>query len=364
MLFSGAIASNGDAQARRYALLIGVDEYPADPGIKALSFAEKDAADLHNILEDQEDYGAKVLLGREATRRWILTEFYRLARIVKPEDTFLLYFAGHGVRDSNGQTYWLTPYADLDLLEEQGIRLSHLMDYVRDIKAKNKVVLLDHCFSGDIAKTILAADGSRSSGGPDDQSMVTSSSRVRAARLIAEDSQLLESQIGEGSMWVIASALNYAYEDAAAKQGVFTKGIIEALTTKKADKAPRDNKVSVRELSDFLDEYMTTVVAPKQRIKAIHRGSPTDFVVSGRRTQDHAYYDDIFLRLVNEGLIDKAGSYYLKIVTVMSNWALANNANVELDQQTKDDVDKVKLAIDANDDDRLRATDLKLAFVD
>ena len=98
------------------------------------------------------------ILKEDVKRERIVRELYDLALKAKLHDKVLIYFAGHGVRDpvSGGHTYWLTYDAEIGSLVAKGIRLNHIMEYVKEIPAREKFVLLDHCYSGDV-KVVPAA---------------------------------------------------------------------------------------------------------------------------------------------------------------------------------------------------------------
>ena len=51
-----------------------------------------------------------MVLNSDASRARVLSELYRLADVVDEQDDFLLYYAGHGVRNRfpSRKTFWLT----------------------------------------------------------------------------------------------------------------------------------------------------------------------------------------------------------------------------------------------------------------
>ena len=75
-----------------------------------------------------------------------LSEFEGL---IEREDTFVLYFSGHGMREG--------------LCFSDGVvNLQSIVDYVERLRAERKVVILDCCYSGDMQ---LAKAGDLSFGG-------------------------------------------------------------------------------------------------------------------------------------------------------------------------------------------------------
>jgi hypothetical protein len=142
--------STAQAVGRRYALLIGVST-AIRPGVPRLNFVDNDLDKLREMLQ-REDYEVATVENDRADRRRILEQLYSHALRLTERDTFLLYYAGHGVRniEVNRKTYWLTSDAEISMLDVQGIRLEHLLTYVDDIRAGRKLILLDHCYSGDV----------------------------------------------------------------------------------------------------------------------------------------------------------------------------------------------------------------------
>ncbi|MGZ4808279.1 MAG: caspase family protein [Thermoanaerobaculia bacterium] len=232
---------------KKYAILIGLNHYLA-PRVAELKYATDDARELKKVLDQQGYDQAIVLLDSDAERNKIVAHLSRMAVIVRPQDTFLLYFAGHGLRSRIGKTptYWLTYDANVEQLEVAGIRLSHLLDYVADIKATKKIVILDHCFSGDLVMNAQAlADVSRAP----DSNAATIEPVARPG--IPNDVFNATAPIAGSGTLVIAAARGFAYELASTGHGVLTTALLKALTTRVAD-TNGDQKVSAFELMTYL----------------------------------------------------------------------------------------------------------------
>lgn len=278
------------ANAAKYALVIGISEYSYRGSVQNLKFADKDAKAMRAALERAE-YQVDELINDEATRLDIL-EKLRVYNSIKPTDEFILYFSGHGVRDSaaNNAAFWLTYDANPNMLDNRGIRLSHLMDYVADIPAMNKLVLLDHCYSGDVrferveVETIDTAnesgDGDTTnppSGAPEGSKDVTTLAGKVFAKAALPDtiSAALAPDEGRGFA-IIAGARNLAFEVDELGHGVFTKALLTAFGSRDADisGAPDggpDKVLSLSELLLYLDGAVNRVSlavgAPPQKLK-------------------------------------------------------------------------------------------------
>ncbi len=64
------------------------------------------------------------------------------------EDTLLVYFAGHGLVSDRGELFLALRDTDKDALPVTAFRYDVLRDIVRNSPARNRVVILDCCFSG------------------------------------------------------------------------------------------------------------------------------------------------------------------------------------------------------------------------
>lgn len=99
--------------SKRYALLIGVDEY-TDPLIPALCCAANDARELANVLQERAGFERanvrRLAKGQppelQPTRANILAELDRAASKVPKDGLLLVAFSGHGM-ERGGQAYLL-----------------------------------------------------------------------------------------------------------------------------------------------------------------------------------------------------------------------------------------------------------------
>ncbi len=250
---------------QKYALLIGLNDYLSVlEGVQQLTYAVSDVDTLEIILRNQ-GYKVTTLRNSSAERGRIIRELYKLASQLRENDWFLLYYAGHGVRNKiyNEKTYWLTYDADLRTLDVAGVRLNHLLDYVSDIKAKRKLILLDHCFSGDLVapsggggtrgvatsdQPIASAAAPAGSGGSRDATGGGVSIKRGAVPLNSFRRQIEDN--GEG-MVIVAAARDEALELEDFQHGLFTHVLGDALTTRKADQNG-DANLSIDELKNYL----------------------------------------------------------------------------------------------------------------
>jgi uncharacterized caspase-like protein len=242
---------SSSAFAEKYALVIGISEYDyttVRSGVIRLEYADDDAILLADLLK--KEYRVKLLVNEQAGREGILSAFSRLRDEVKEGDTFLLFFAGHGLRDpANQKTYWLTHNSKLDLLEGNGIRLEHLLDYVGDLKARQKLVLLDHCYSGDVSYPAVTA-AARPERGPTTMEPTVTRGLVPVQQV---SDQLADRAAG---LVILAAARDEALESRTLKHGLFTEAVRRSFTTRQADGGRRNGRLSLGEMIPYVAEQV------------------------------------------------------------------------------------------------------------
>jgi hypothetical protein len=143
------------AIAKRYAVVIGVDQY-ADTQITTLGGASNDAKALADALVDYAGFPAEqvTLLAsnqpaeRQPTRGNILRRLSNLAAVVPSDGLLLLSFAGHGM-ERDGQAFLLPSDAqvsnDVELLEQTAINVTQVKDRIKKIGVTQVLLVLDAC---------------------------------------------------------------------------------------------------------------------------------------------------------------------------------------------------------------------------
>ncbi|MGB5622691.1 MAG: caspase family protein [Gammaproteobacteria bacterium] len=245
-------------EQNKYALLIGIDDYTSPSLIKKeLKYAKADALSLEEALEDR-DWDTVALVDAAADRGRIIRELYKLSLKAGPSDKVLIYFAGHGVRDPRGKgnTYWVTTDATVENLVSDGIRLNHILEYVNEIGAQEKMVILDHCYSGDFDAG--PGDGGTNSRDVGEEATV----RINERDLYPEEVKSLE-DYKQPRLVIMAAARGPAYEDDAWGHGMFTKAILDTLNDPESDDDPQDGKISLDELWDYLKDSIDEMANEK-----------------------------------------------------------------------------------------------------
>jgi hypothetical protein len=143
-----------DGFAKGHALLIGVAHYPhVQPQLPVVL---DDVAALEVLLTDPARCGYRAaqvtrLVDEAATKDGMVAALGALAQRVGPEDTAIVYFSGHGMRNPAGgdaQQYVLPYDARMADLAGTAIRGDQMTALLREVKAGRLLVIFDSCHSG------------------------------------------------------------------------------------------------------------------------------------------------------------------------------------------------------------------------
>ena len=136
------------------ALIIGNDRY-RDPERRwpALQTAVSDARAVGRVLQQQYGFSDVEVL-TNATRRDILKALENLSKRALPDDSILVYYAGHGFLDSETDRGFWVPVDARGVDNTTFLRNSTIRDELTTIAARARHTLLisDSCFSGTLLR--------------------------------------------------------------------------------------------------------------------------------------------------------------------------------------------------------------------
>jgi uncharacterized protein len=143
-------AQSAVANGAYYALVIGIDNYPAP--LPKLKTAVDDAKAVGALLHDRYNFRVTYLLDQNATRFKILDALARLRNALGPDDNLLIYYAGHGFSDHEAQkAYWLPVDADSGSSPNR-IIADDLTTGVRVLPSRHVLIISDSCYSGALSR--------------------------------------------------------------------------------------------------------------------------------------------------------------------------------------------------------------------
>mgnify|MGYP002780421780 CR=1 FL=1 len=152
---------------RLLVLAVGVDRY-ANRSLD-LRFAVADARTVADTLRRAgqtlfREVAVTLLTDREATRENILRALAGIAERARPEDTFVLYLAGHGVRTEPDRRFLFLPHdvadtSSMRAVRAQALEEDALVSAIARIRARDGFLFVDTCYAGQITVDSLAAIG-------------------------------------------------------------------------------------------------------------------------------------------------------------------------------------------------------------
>jgi WD40 repeat protein/uncharacterized caspase-like protein len=246
-----------------YVLAIGVNSYSnPDYDLKyAVADAEEFAAEFKRQQETLKKYGRVEIIplyDKDATKANILRVLSRLAETAQPEDAVIVYFSGHGTAQQ--QRFYLIPFdlgyqgertklsaADLQVILQHSISDRELEAAFEKIDAGQLLTVIDACNSGQ------ALDAEEKRRGP-------------------MNSKGLAQLAYEKGMYILTAAQSYqaALEASRIGHGYLTYALVEeGLRQGKADKAPRDNLILLREWLDYATERVPRM--QEEKLKELSR---------------------------------------------------------------------------------------------
>jgi uncharacterized caspase-like protein len=237
------------ARQKRYALVIGVDQY-ADPQVTGLTAASNDARLLADALVRYSGFPAdQVLLltsNRSAdwqpTRGNILRKLSNLAGVVPKDGLLLFSFAGHGI-ERNQQAFLLPSDAqvsdDVNLLEQTAINVVQIKEWIRKTGVGQVLLFLDACRNDPAA-------GRASADNPLTKTYTKAFNFDWRNREVQAFATVYATEIGRR-----------AYERRTPRHGYFTLALVEGL---KGGASNDRGEVTLASLVDYLQSNVTSQV--------------------------------------------------------------------------------------------------------
>lgn len=134
------------------ALVVGLNKYPEC----SLDWCDNDAIAMAGLLEANGDGSPNfdVIQIIDSCGKNRLQEAIQ-ALFADDADVALLYFSGHGA-DQDGGYLVTTDYTSACY----GVRMNDILQWANNSKCKNKIIILDCCFSGQMGESLLAKNTS------------------------------------------------------------------------------------------------------------------------------------------------------------------------------------------------------------
>lgn len=269
-------------QGTAYVLAVGVNSY-ANHDFD-LKYAVADARDFGDEWQRQQtklgtyaETKVVALTDAQATKANVLAALADLAAKVQPEDSVVIYFAGHGTAQQN--RFYLVPH-DLgyeggrDAIDEAGLKtiLAHsisdaeLQDALEGVDAGQLLMVIDACNSGQALESDERRRGPMNSKG-------------------------LAQLAYEKGMYILTAAQSYQAAQEASKfgHGFLTFALVEeGVKQSRADYEPKDGQVMAREWFDYATERVPQMQLELMVDAQAKRGVKVAFVNGDEQIADPA----------------------------------------------------------------------------
>jgi hypothetical protein len=225
--------SDGSTIKNKKALIIGISDYTH---LQSLHFCKNDGETMSNILNSLDYKIFDTLIGcvKWDIMRDAIFDFFTDTRI-KPNDTLIFYYSGHGVPDSNGSIYLSTSEINPDNPRKRGFSFDDLSRLIQECISTKIVVILDSCYSGS-AKI--------SKGHEEDVAKIASAAIQRQSN---------EINTGEGRCILAASqALQEAYILEEKNHSIFTYYLLQGLEGEDEEAVDKYGNVTVDTLGKYV----------------------------------------------------------------------------------------------------------------
>lgn len=245
-----------------YYIGIGVSNY-MDQNLN-LKYAHKDAIDLGETFLALKDKGYKNVYIKTLINEQVTTENIKAAKEflknAKPDDTFVLFIAGHGLHDKDEEStyYFLTYNTDLENLQGTAANFEFIENLLQGIAPRKKLFLMDACESGEIDEednySNIIADASNRGLQSRGFKQIESKQQNIRRKITNDKSRFIYSDLLRRTGAIVFSSSRgheYSYEFDKLKNGLFTEFILEALKSFNAD-LNKDGYLSTDELRDYV----------------------------------------------------------------------------------------------------------------
>ena len=199
------------------------------------------------------------------------------------DDYVYVHIAGHGLLDDDLNWYFATQNIDFFAPSVNGLKYEDIEGLLDGIPARNKMLLMDACHSGEVDKQD-GVDIAEKSDSDDTRGAVTVSKRKKTKNSLGNSFELMRllfSDLKKGTGTVVISAASgggYALENESIENGIFTYCLMDAFKKNKADKN-KDKSISVSELRNFIFDGVNRMSEGKQQSTSRRENLQNDFNV-------------------------------------------------------------------------------------
>lgn len=270
-----------------YILAIGASEYQDKEW--NLTYAAKDANDFSDIFAKQKANFDNIHINKLTNQEVTIENVRNIKQTLlksKVDDIVMIFYAGHGLLDDSLDYYLGTYNINFSKPSDFGLKYDDLDNLLDSIPARNKILLIDACHSGEVDKESgqqLVAENIT------DKDIVFRGAKPRGYNSqsnigYSNSFELMKemfSDIRKGTGAVVVSSAGggeFAFESESWKNGVFTYSLLNGINSFAADKN-NDNMITISELQDYILKQVQTLTKGKQKPTIRQENIDNDFVL-------------------------------------------------------------------------------------
>jgi WD40 repeat protein len=257
-----------------------------------LKYAVKDARDWTTTFAGKKELFGKIYIDTLFDKNYNVQNVEQLTQKLSKatvDDYVLVLATGHGLLDNQGNYFLATYSTNFDNPAENGLLYQKLNDILLNTKARQKVLFIDACHSGEVEENPSALQNNPI--GNDGYIVAPPNSRGSKLRVRAEESiglqnsfammKLLFADLRENAGLNVISAAagtEFALEGEEWKNGVFTYSMLSGLKNNLAD-ANKDGQITVSELQSYLQRRVPELTQGRQNPTSRSENVVNDFRV-------------------------------------------------------------------------------------
>lgn len=267
-----------------YLISIGVSQY-ADSA-QNLVYAQKDAEEVAQLMQKNKQFKTvheKTMLN-SAFSSDCLAEIQTFLAEATINDVILFYYAGHGILDAQLDYYLATYDMDFNHPEGKGISFDTVEAYFESLNCRNKLMMVDACFSGEIDKTIIQTDtiGTDTENGNirfrKGTNLLVDGGGEMGIFELAKMTFIDLNRNNSTNILSSASGVEYAMESEEWQNGLFTFVLKDGILNEKAD-LNGDKLIRIMELQIYLRETVSALSGGQQNPILRKENSKNNFVI-------------------------------------------------------------------------------------
>ena len=259
--------------ATLYLIIMGAANYKS--AAMKLQYSTKDGQDVAKLFSSQQRAYQKTVVKEyydEALTKGLLKRIKSELMASKIEDKVILFYAGHGLIDANLDYYLATSDTDFENPRANAIPYDMLEDLFDGIPARNRLLLIDACHSGEIDKETTQIIDKSSNLKEEGITFRSFGDKAAAPKQLGFTNSLalmkelfVDLRRGTGATVISsASGVEFALEGDQWQNGVYTYSLLRGLQDMAAD-LDGDGKVMVSELQQYLSEEVYRLTEGHQR---------------------------------------------------------------------------------------------------